>query len=83
MFLLNKIHPFYFFLAFSIGLFYCYITSPKPEIVVKFPSPYNAGKVTYHDKAQNCYKYKAESVTCPIDKTLIKDQPILEDFKQS
>jgi hypothetical protein len=77
----DKIHAFYFFLAFAIGLFFCYITSPKPELVLKFPSPYNVGKVVYHDKANNCYKYKADKVECPADKKLVKDQPILEDFK--
>jgi len=80
MFLLDKIHAFYFFLAFAVGLFFCYITNPKPEVVLKFPSPYNAGMVTYHDKANNCYKYKADKVDCPVDKSIIKDQPILEDF---
>ena len=78
---LDKIHPFYFFLAFAIGLMYCYVTKPRPELVLKFPSPYNAGKITYSDKAENCYKYRADKVNCPTDKNAIKDQPILEDFK--
>lgn len=79
----EKIHPFYFFLAFAVGLFYCYITNPKPELVMKFPSPQNAGKIVYHDKENNCYKYKADKVSCPSDKKMIKDQPIQEDFKAS
>lgn len=79
----NKINPFYFFLAFAIGLLFCYVTNPKPELVMKFPSPYNAGNVTYSDKADNCYKYKADKVDCPADKALVKDQPILEDFKNN
>lgn len=74
----ERIHPFYFFLAFGIGLFFCYITNPKPELVIKFPSPYNAGKILYKDKADSCYKYKADKVECPIDKSLIKEQPITE-----
>ena len=77
---LNKIHPFYFFLAFAVGLFFCYITSPKPKLILKFPSPYNAGNVLYKDSSESCYKYKADKVACPLDKKLIKDQPILEDF---
>lgn len=77
---LDKINPFYFFLAFAVGLLFCYISTPKPEVVLKFPSPYNAGKVTYTDKANSCYKYKAEKVECPANKAMIKDQPILEDF---
>ena len=80
MSLFERINLFYFLLAFAVGLFFCYVTSPKPELVLKFPSPYNAGKITYHDKANNCYKYKADKVECPADKKAIKDQPLLEDF---
>ena len=78
----EKINPFYFFLAFAVGLFYCYITSPKPDLVMKFPSPQNAGQITYHDKDNNCYKYKAEKVSCPTDKKTVRDQPIQEEFGQ-
>lgn len=69
-----------FIIAFSIGLFYCYIMTPPPEVILKFPSPYNAGKILYKDKAETCYKYKAEKVPCPLDRNLIKPQPIYEDF---
>jgi hypothetical protein len=68
-------------LSFSIGLFICYITNPQPEIILKFPSPTNAGKVVYKDKAGECYSYKAEMVKCPEQKKDIKPQPILEDFR--
>jgi hypothetical protein len=77
----DKIQPLYFFIAFAIGLLLCYITNPKPDIVMKFPSPYNAGQVIYKDKANTCYKYQADKVSCPTDKALIKPQPIQEDFK--
>lgn len=78
--MLSKIHPFYFVLSFAAGLLYCYLTNPKPEVILKFPSPYNADQVTYKDKNETCYKYKAEKVECPLDKSLIKAQPISEDF---
>jgi len=76
----DKIIPLYFFIAFAIGLLICYTTNPKPEVVVKFPSPYNAGQVVYKDKADQCYKYSASKVACPRDQSLIKEQPIQEDF---
>lgn len=75
--MLNKIHPIYFIVSFCVGLFACYLMNPKPEIIYKFPSPYNAGQVTYKDEANDtCYKYKADKVECPLDKGLIKPQPI-------
>jgi len=80
--MLKMIRPLYFFIAFAIGLFLVYIFSPAPNVVVKFPSPYNAGNIIYKDKHDSCYKYEAESVSCPVDKSRIKPQPLLEDFKQ-
>lgn len=79
--ILDRLNFFYFMISFSIGLFICYITTPKPEIILKFPSPTNAGKVIYKDKAGECYAYKAEKADCPQDKKLVKPQPILEDFR--
>jgi hypothetical protein len=79
----DKIKIIYFIAAFAFGLFLTYITSPKPNIVIKFPTPSNSGKITYKDKANNCYKYEASKLECPADSSLIKKQPLaLEDFKQ-
>lgn len=75
------IRPLYFFLSFAIGLFFVYVMTPPAEIILKFPSPYNAGKVTYRDKANACYRYKAESVVCAHKDAQILPQPVLEDFK--
>lgn len=79
--ILDKLNFFYFILSFSIGLFVCYITAPQPEIILKFPSPTNAGKVVYKDKAGQCYTYKADKSDCPQNNKSTKPQPILEDFK--
>lgn len=80
--ILDKLHPFYFILAFATGLLFAYLSQPRPEIVFKFPSPSNAGKVTYKDKNGQCYKYKHDEVPCPSSGQNMKPQPILEDFKQ-
>jgi hypothetical protein len=76
----EKLNFLYFILAFSIGLFVCYLTNPKPEIVVKFPSPQNSGKIIYKDKSDTCYKFKSTQTACPTDTSLIKSQPITEDY---
>jgi hypothetical protein len=36
--------------------------------------------VVYEDKNNSCYKYKADRVDCPKDKSLVKPQPLFEDF---
>lgn len=75
--MLSKIHPIYFILAFTVGLFVCYLSHPKPEVVVKFPSPYNVGSVTYKDdENDSCYMYRADKTECPRDPSLIKEQPV-------
>lgn len=65
-----------FFLAFAIGISYVYFVVPKPKVVIKYPNPYNSGKITYQDASENCYKYKAEKVSCPKNTTQITPQPI-------
>lgn len=79
--MLQNIRFTYFFIAFAIGLFFCYILTPAPEVVIKFPSPQNAGKVMYRDKSDTCYTYRADAVECPMDTSKIKSQPIQEDFR--
>lgn len=80
--MLRFINPFYFFLSLCVGFFIVYILSPKPQVVFKFPSPYNAEKVTYRSEETTedgkpvCFKVKADAVSCPLDKSLIKTQPL-------
>lgn len=70
------INPYWFFAALTVGLLYVYVVTPRPEVVVKFPSPYNAGSVVYTDKNDQCFKYRADAVDCPANKALIRHQPI-------
>ena len=72
----DYINPLAFFIALAIGLFLTYIYSSPKKIVIKWPTPENAGKVIYKDSADSCYKYKANEVTCPDDKSKIKNNEI-------
>lgn len=80
--LFNKLNPLAFLIALCVGLFACYITTPAPRIVIKYPTPDNSGIVTYIDKNSNCYHYKAKEVTCPKDKSLISEYPQDEEEQQ-
>lgn len=53
-----------FFLAFILGIFYVYISSPPIRNVIKYPTPYNANKIVYMNHDNQCYKYNAEEVKC-------------------
>ncbi len=60
-----------FFIALAIGLFFTYIYAPPKKVIIKWPTPENAGKVIYQDHSDTCYKYKANEVSCPADQSLI------------
>jgi hypothetical protein len=60
-----------FFIAFCIGIFLTYIYAPQKKIIIKWPTPENAGKVVYKDNSNLCYKYKANEIPCPEDETQI------------
>lgn len=55
---------FIFLGAFCIGLIVVALSEPRPEIIVRWPTPKNAGLVTYLDRASNCYKYSHQEVSC-------------------
>jgi len=83
--MLDQIRIVYFVIAFSVGIAYVYATSPKPQVVMKFPSPTNIDKVMYKDNSDSCYKYNVEEVKCDDveDSSKIKSQPVMESFKSS
>ena len=72
----DYINPIIFFVALFVGIFIAYITVPVPDIVIKYPTPENAGKIVYRDSADVCYKYKANIVKCPKEKDKKQSQPM-------
>ena len=73
MMIFNQINPLYFFVSLFIGLFFGYVTTPEPTIIIKYPTPYNHNKVTYKDNSGVCYKYRMHKIYCPNDKNKITD----------
>ena len=70
----GRIKAIYFFAALGVGLMYCYVIQGPPEIILKFPTPYNVTSTIYGDEKTGCYKYEAEQVSCPLKG--VKSQPI-------
>jgi hypothetical protein len=79
MFPFEYIDPLYFLIALCVGLLYTYVSSPLPHVVVKYPTPHNAGKITYVDDAGVCYKYKVSPSSCPSDTHKIKKMPLAQN----
>ncbi len=68
--------PLYFFIAFAVGMLVVYITTPVPEVIYKYPTQENVGKVIYQDDVGNCYKYYSEEIKCPNNEREISRIPI-------
>ena len=68
--LFDKLNPFVFLLAFCVGIFICYITSPTPQIILKYPDP-DDPMARYIDKESNCFKYVKKPIKCPKNKEKI------------
>lgn len=63
-----KIRLAIFLICFSVGMLYVYAVTPTKRAIVKYPTPYNAGKIIYKDETDGtCYKYKAEQTDCPVN----------------
>jgi hypothetical protein len=73
---MKNINPYYFLIALAVGMFFVYISTPPPEIIIEYPTPDNAGKVIYkEDNNLGCYTYMAKKVSCPIDDDQIEKIP--------
>lgn len=57
-----------FLISFAIGLLYIYLSDDYKNVVIMYPTPMNAGKHTYADKANNCFKYNLKESTCSSNK---------------
>lgn len=79
--LLGRLNATALLVSFALGILYTYLVTPAPKVVVKFPSPYNAGRVLYRDGADTCFMFKSEPVTCEAG---ARPQPLLfEEFDRS
>ena len=63
-------------------MFLAYLLTPDTEVILRYPTPDNAGKIVYRDHNDVCYKYKAHEVKCPSDKRKIK-QNYLQDVNNN
>ena len=65
-----------FLISLAVGLLFVYLSNPDPTIIYVYPTPDNVNKINYKDKAGNCFKFSANEVTCPKNKSDIKTIPL-------
>lgn len=65
--------------SFAIGVLFTYLVTPPPKVIVKFPSPFNAGRILYRDRSDTCYKFKSDAVDCSAHtmNDVVVPQPLL------
>ena len=65
-----------FLISIAVGLFFVYLSQPSPTTIYVYPTPDNIDRVHYKDKADNCFQFEAQEVSCPSDRTTIKSIPV-------
>ena len=61
-----------FIVSLAIGLFVAYITMAPTQIIYVYPNPENEHKISFKDKADNCFHFKSTEVKCPDDVSKIR-----------
>ena len=65
-----------FLISLSFGLLLVYLWGADMHEVFVYPTPDNAMRVQYKDRADNCYVYEGKETTCPSDPSKIQPYPI-------
>tara|TARA_B100001769_G_C22112606_1_gene602509 strand:- start:7716 stop:7946 length:231 start_codon:yes stop_codon:yes gene_type:complete len=53
-----------FIVSLCLGLLFVYLSNPPPTIIYVYPTPENVDKIHYVDKANNCFKFNSQEVSC-------------------
>jgi hypothetical protein len=65
-----------FLISFILGIFFVYMVLPQNKVIVVYPTPDNINKISVKDTSNTCFKYKAQKVSCPNDKSKIFNYPV-------
>tara|TARA_B100001142_G_C14077734_1_gene556156 strand:+ start:227 stop:439 length:213 start_codon:yes stop_codon:yes gene_type:complete len=65
-----------FIVGLALGLAFVYLQEPEYKTIYVYPTPENADKIEYIDKAGTCFKFNANLVNCPEESTDIKNIPL-------
>ena len=49
---------------------------PPTQVIYVYPTPDNEDKITYKDRADNCFHFKSIEIDCPQDKNQIRSYGI-------
>ncbi len=61
----------FFFYGFLLGILLLCLTKKETKIFIRYPTPYNAGRIVYRDSLNNCYSFKSIRSKCLQDNQVI------------
>ncbi len=65
-----------FLVSLAVGLVFVYLSAPTHGVIHVYPTPDNADKVLYRDKAGVCFRFDPVDTQCPENSSLIKNIPM-------
>ena len=65
----------FFIISLALGFLYVYLYQPDTSVIYVYPTPDNIDTVLYKDRANNCYKFNMEEVSCDEHKNNISTIP--------
>jgi len=63
-------------LGLVLGIAGIYFIKPEGSVHYKYPTPENAGKLTYRNKNGICYQYSGKEVNCDTNDAKLKTYPL-------
>lgn len=69
-----------FVVGLSVGVIGLLFYKQPNRIVIKYPHPENAGKITYRDPNGVCYTYTSKEVSCDENEGTLKPFPLQEGY---
>ena len=70
MFIIDNIDTFWFLISLCVGILLVYCSTPLPDVIIKYPTPYNSHEEDFKDDVDNCYKFNTNIVNCPKSKDI-------------
>lgn len=61
-----------FAISLLLGILYFHYTNPDYKKIYVYPNPDNVDILQYKDKANNCFQFKENKVSCPSENNIFK-----------
>jgi len=74
MYLREIFNQYYFLYGFCIGILLVLLFKPKQKVLIQYPTPFNAGHITYKDHLNQCYKLRSIRTKCSSNNQKVSPQ---------